>query len=351
MIRLPEERAEQHGVFTSWQASDSGLSRHQVQQSLSSGQLLAVRRGVYVERSSYDAMSAIEQAGARAVAACLVWSGSVISHHSAVILHDLPMLEACPWRPALTVPRTAVQHGHRNRTVEIRTATLPAEHVERRGAWSITTVARTICDVAVDGTEEAAIVRLDAGLARRLVTIDQLGATIESFAGRAGHQRLRDAARRADAGAESPPETVARLRLTTLGLRPRTQIWAHDHGGPIGAGDLWIQDLWSYLEVDGDVKYLRPQTATPLVDEKLRQERLEEAGFGVARIRARDAGDVRVISRRLHRASQRAASIRSADTSSLGWVGPPPSWARRGSAIDRAGPPPEVDIRRVLRRE
>lgn len=285
-------------------------------------------------------MSSRERACARAVAACLVRSCSVISHHSAALIHGLPILESYPWRPALLVPRAAAQRGHRDRTVEILAVTLADDHVERRGTWSVTTVARTICDLGVDSTEDAALVLLDAGLARGLMSVGELDATIESFAGRVGHQRLRDLARRADPGAESPPETIARLRLAECGLRPKPQIWAYDADGPIGAGDLWVQDFWCYVEIDGDVKYVQSRSATPLLDEKLRQERLESAGFGVARISARDAGERPLMLRRLHHASRRAASVREAAPSTVGWIGPSPAWARRGGVIELTRPLP-----------
>lgn len=348
MIELPAQRHQQLGVFTIRQALTSGFTRHQVQGGVRRGQLLVLRRSVYTERATYDAIPPSERAGARAVAACLVWANSVVSHHSAALIHGLPLLASYPWRPALVVPRAAAQRRQRSRTVEIRAATLADHHVERRGEWSITTPARTTCDLAVQGTDDACVVGIDAGLARGLFDATELRAVIESFSGRIGHQRLRDAARQADKGSESPAESIARLRLVTLDLRPRTQIWAYDSDGPIGAGDLWIESLWCYLEVDGDVKYRRPQTATPLLEEKLRQERLEDAGFGVARIRAREAGQVQVISRRLYQASHRASSIRSMATAKLGWIGPPPAWARRGGAIDRTRPPTQLEIGRVV---
>lgn len=39
------------------------------------------------------------------------------------------------------------------------------------------------------------------------------------------------------------------------GLTVVSQVWAYDTAGPIGCGDLWLPDWWTFLEVDGALKY------------------------------------------------------------------------------------------------
>src|SRR6476469_3103729 len=123
--QLPQIRHQQHGVFTAAQARAAGLTRHQLQTMLASGILIALRRGVYTEGLSNATASAAQRSCARAVAACLAWHGSVISHHSAAVIHGLPLLGARPGIPALTVDRALGHRGTRDRTVIVRTNACP----------------------------------------------------------------------------------------------------------------------------------------------------------------------------------------------------------------------------------
>lgn len=81
------------------------------------------------------------------------------------------------------------------------------------------------------------------------------------------------------------------------------QVWAYDDGGPIGCGDLWLPSRWTFLKVDGDVKYTEAVGGDSLLVEKLRQERLERAGFGVARVAARESTSGPLLLERVNRAS------------------------------------------------
>ncbi|MGL5867052.1 MAG: type IV toxin-antitoxin system AbiEi family antitoxin domain-containing protein [Dermatophilaceae bacterium] len=77
-----------------------------------------------------------------------VWSGGrgVVSHDSALSVHELS--DANPARVHLTVPP---EFGAVDDAVLTHRAEVPSGDVEHRGAWSITTVERTLFDVA-DGS-------------------------------------------------------------------------------------------------------------------------------------------------------------------------------------------------------
>lgn len=151
--------------------------------------------------------------------------------------------------------------------------------------------------------------------------------------------------RLADARAESPYETVARCQLMRIGADPVPQVWAFDRDGPIGRGDLWMASHWTYLEVDGDLKYGRTSHPGTLIDEKRRQERLERAGFGVARITPRELderGPV-LLSERISAASRRGRLARLASPGDVGYVGPPPAWATAGAVVAISHPPKSLE--------
>jgi hypothetical protein len=84
----------------------------------------------------------------------------------------------------------------------------------------------------------------------------------------------------ADGRMESPLESVVRGRCILLGLPlPEPQVWLSDSQGVIGRVDFLWPGSGVVGEADGRVKYRDNE----LWREKLRQERLEEAGFVVLR--------------------------------------------------------------------
>jgi hypothetical protein len=293
---------------------------------------VALRRGVYVERHEYDAASPAERSKARAVAACLARPRSVVSHHSAALVHALPLLGSRPVVPALTFPADVGRHADTDRSVMVRACVLPRWQIQCRGAWRVTSAARTVCDLAREGRLMDTVALVDCALFRGLTTLKELCAVRDSCSTWPGSDRLRHLLRLADDRSESPYESVARYQLIRSGFEVVPQVWACDGLGPTGCGDLWLPRLWAFLEVDGDVKYLEHAAPGRLIDEKLRQERLEEAGFGVARISARSMVDRDLVVQRVQRASARGRLARSISPSA-GYVAGPPPWARRGSAI------------------
>jgi predicted transcriptional regulator of viral defense system len=131
----------QAGYFTTHQAEAADVSRVRLSRYAGSGRVQRVRRGVYrlayFPRSRYeDLFIAWLEAGPDAA----------ISHDSALMLYELS--DALPAAIHLTVPRTASRrrpglHLHTNRIS-------PTDIVNFEGL-PVTTVARTIVDVAVAG--------------------------------------------------------------------------------------------------------------------------------------------------------------------------------------------------------
>ena len=102
----------------------------------------------------------------RAYAATAACRGSVISHHPAALIYDLPLLDPAPARPDLTVPP---RHTGDVTGALLHRAGLPAEDVVMIGGAAVTSVARTLVDLARTLPLDSALVPMDAALHRGLV--------------------------------------------------------------------------------------------------------------------------------------------------------------------------------------
>lgn len=150
----------------------------------------------------------------------------------------------------------------------------------------VTTVARTVVDVARSGNEAAAIAVADGALHRGLIESAQIALALDVAKHQPGHARCLRLLRRADGRAESVGETFLRIVLDRPGLPPLDlQIEVRDEGGAlVGRADGGYLDCGVLLEFDGKIKYeslLRPgeSASDAVVREKQREEALTALGW------------------------------------------------------------------------
>jgi hypothetical protein len=169
----------QHGIATRAQLRDAGWSDGQIDNRLARGYLIPVRRGVLAvghgsltQHSQW--IAAVLCAGPRAV----------LSHRSAAALWGLSS-----GRPEIEVTRPSNGCHRRGLTVH-STRFLPEAHRTKVDGIPVTTVARTLIDIAATESPRALDDRLSA--ARRLGRLDcgHLRRTIESMPSRAGLPEL-----------------------------------------------------------------------------------------------------------------------------------------------------------------
>jgi hypothetical protein len=149
---------------------------------------------------------------------------------------------------------------------------------------SVTTVARTVADVARDFGFFGGVVVGDSALAKGLVTRAEIKDVILTMAGWPGVRQARQVAECLDARAQSPLESVCHAVWWRAGLpRPELQVWVFDEFGFAGILDgMWLDRFVGY-EVDGAVKYQELGQPDTLLREKARQERIEVAGVPIGR--------------------------------------------------------------------
>jgi very-short-patch-repair endonuclease len=127
----------------------------------------------------------------------------------------------------------------------------PDSIVLRDGVW-VTTVERTLVDLAGLLSLEALICALDAAVQRGLTTIEAMQGRVDVRKGLRYGPLLVEAVAKADAGAESPAETLARLLLVPWlpGLRTQVPVM-NARGRVIARLDLADAELKLAVESDG----------------------------------------------------------------------------------------------------
>ena len=247
--------------------------------------LTTIRPGAYVPSS--DARLATARARHALAARSTVpkvASDAVLSHVSAAVLHGLTLWKVPLSRVHVTRPPTA--SGRRTRLLHVHAAVLHADEIEEVDGLVVTTVARTVGDLARSLPFEPALVVADAALHNHLVTPLQLQQVVERMAGRAGCPAARRVVAAADARAASPGETRSRIAIARAGLpTPTLQHVVAAVGAEV---DFYWEQFRTVGEFDGAVKYgraLRPgqEPGEVVFVEKRREDALRGEELQVVR--------------------------------------------------------------------
>lgn len=262
------------------------------------GELVVVLRGAYVPVEVWAALDA--DAHYRAMvhaAAALAERESVFSHHSAAALWRLPVVGAWPHRVHVVAP--GADGGRSSSTVFRHTVGMP-DAVQSIEGLSVTTLARTVVDLARVTPFGQAVVFADAALHRTAHPIGgvpstsldraQLHGELAGVPLRQGTAKIFEVIEFADGAADRPGESLSRVSMLRAGITmPLLQIPLLGASGRRYFVDFWWPEFNVIGEFDGRDKYRRPEFLrgrTPeqaLYDEKLREDDLRAAGHGMSR--------------------------------------------------------------------
>jgi hypothetical protein len=303
----------QGGPFTTAQARVCGYDEDEVARLLRHGAWTRLRRGVYCDAVLLGGLDDRARHVMQLRALFLRLSGAAhVSHASAAVLHGLPLLE--PRLDVLHVTRPELAASRVDADVRHHAAGLPDQHLVPAGVEGlpVTTPARTAVDVARESDLPGAVVVCD-GILQAGVTWAELDRTLDFCRDWPGARTAGRAVSLADAGAESPGESLTRLACLRGGLpQPQTQAVVRDRSGFVGRVDLLWEEHRTVAEFDGRVKYGVPETGGSgrgdevLWREKRREDRLREAGYEVVRVVWADLFDARTLSARVRRAFSRS---------------------------------------------
>ena len=281
--------AAQGGVFTRAQAMDAGYRGPELRRLTGiGGDWIVVRRGVYAERATWEALD--KYAGpplARAWAAHLTMGVEhVMSHDSAAYAWGLPVVLARGQLVHITRPGvwgSRTEHGVKHHLA------LDFPAVTSAAGLPVTDLARTAMDLAREHGTDCGAAAADRAM-RWGVMPDDFGDVLATMRSWPGVTRARRAAGVADPGADTPGETLMRLIVLALGIGdPVTQFPV-----PVSRGTAWC-DLRvgrHIFEFDGRRKY-RPTTAAGdaevppdevVWNEKVRERDIASHGLGVSRV-------------------------------------------------------------------
>ena len=274
------------------------------------GDLTRVRRGAYGSPAP-EAPDPIEQ-HRRLVRATfpVLARDAVASHASAAVLHGVPLFAASLARVQVT--RGEIPGGKMRSVIQLHAAPLDASDVVVIDGIAVTTLARTVADLARSLGFEQAVVTGDAALRQGL----QHGEVADCLARMRrwpGVIQARRVLHFLDGRSESPGESRSRVGFLISGIpSPELQHEVYnDRGRLIGRTDFAWAELGTLGEFDGKTKYgrlLKPgETPDAAVyREKLREDALRGAGWQVVRWTWADLARPQDIAGRLRQAFVRS---------------------------------------------
>ncbi|MGJ6981185.1 hypothetical protein ACSDQ9_11760 [Aestuariimicrobium soli] len=260
-----------------------GWSRRSIERGLRDGRLVRARRGRYL----------LTPDDARLDPRKLVWAnlpeigpGTVFSHLSAAVMWGIPLWRLNHGRRVWVTRADSTRGNIRGPVHAHNCPWSPAEVTELDGV-PLTTMTRTAVDLGRAFGADVGIVACD-WVRRQGVSAEELNEVLARHRRRPGVVAARLAATQASPLAESPAESVSRLRMFQLGLpRPAEQVEVRTPWGQlVGRGDFGWEEERLLGECDGRTKYDHPdggRASDAVVAERWRAARLASHGWALVR--------------------------------------------------------------------
>jgi hypothetical protein len=284
-----------------------GYSSDEVQRARRSGELVPIRRGAYLGRGDerLDVPAARHAVLVRATMPTLA-PGTVVSHVSAAVLHGLDV-----WAIPLDhmhVTRAERSGGRIGSVVHRHVAPLEPSEITSLGGVLVTSLTRTVTDVARTVPFEQAVVVADSALDKHeTLTSAALEAALWRATGWPGAPAARRAIDFARRGAKSPGESRSRIAIARAGLPTPQLQFALQLAGSVALADFGWVDQRAVGEFDGEVKYGRlvlpgQNPGDVVFAEKVREDAVRALDFGFARWIWDELDDFTPVAARIRRA-------------------------------------------------
>ncbi|WP_086461656.1 hypothetical protein [Agreia sp. VKM Ac-1783] len=262
---------------------DSRLSRLAAR-----GELLQIRRGVYIPASTWRSMDFDARYRMQVFAVARTRRiEPVFSSYSAAVLWGLPVVG--PWPRDVHVLAERSSGGRSDPGIRRHAVGMPSTLVRTAEGLVVTDIARTIVDLAAQSTFVSGVAAADFALHRGLVTREELRSVLTELLPFRGSRQASGVIEFATPLSGSVAESVSLVNMARHRF-PRPilqQEFVHPSGHSYFV-DFWFKRCRRIGEVDGRIKYsdpvyLRGRTpAQALWDEKQREDwlRTQSDGFG-----------------------------------------------------------------------
>lgn len=261
--------------------------RSAVYRALASGSMQRLHPGVHIDAGLLAALGADDRYRLRVHAVRARLRGvDVISHWSAAALWGLPCVDGWPSEVHSTVPMSSLLTS--TRTLRRHRTSRAMGETSHRDGLPVTTLARTVVDIAATNPFATAVAVADAALfsvarngraagAARSLGVQFL-AELDGLGSGPGSARARRVIEFADARADRPGESLSRATMHVLGApAPVLQYPVVGASGRTWHTDFGWPEVGAVAEFDGRAKYTDPvylggRTPAEVVYEEKRRE-------------------------------------------------------------------------------
>lgn len=268
-LKIQSVAAAQDGIITRRQLVDAGFSESAINRRIRNSALIRVHAGVY-RTGPVPGPFAIERA---ALFAC---GGGVISHLTAARIHDKQPATRCTEAIDVTMP--AATHARRRAGIRVHRRNLLEDEVATIAGIQITSVARTVLDLA--SVKSALAKKFSARAEHRDPSVrDDLLRLLNRYPRAAGSGRLRALVDDTEACTFTRSEAEDRLlALIRSGGLPHPEVNVRVAGVEV---DFYWRASEIIVEVDG---YEFHRSKRAFVRDRQRDIALASAGYQVLRL-------------------------------------------------------------------
>lgn len=285
---------------------EGGLTKAQVKSAVANEALFGFQRGIWLPRDIWASADDDARLGLAARAALMAFPGCVISHHTAAILHGLPLPDEAEWSRRTWIGDEESRRDEDLPTIHLTRlegrsqtsrATAPWVHIHgghnkiapsTASGLPCTDLLTTAIDMGCETSARWALAILDAAARAefgsdvpRPVMFSVVRTRLRHHVGRPGIRRVRRLVPCIEPAAESALESISRWQLHRGRVpAPRCNVVVVGADGREYRADFVWDDHRVIGEADGMGKY---ESIEDLRLEKRRQVALEQAGWRVIR--------------------------------------------------------------------
>lgn len=269
-------------------ANSQGIDDHMLRRMCANRELQRLRHGAYVDPAALREMYPEDRHRIRLEAtARALRRPAVISHVSAAVMHGLPLWGVDLRRGHFT--REQSSSSFTTKWLRVHAASLTEDEIVMVDGFRVTSVARTVVDLARSESFEQSVVSGDGALNCGRVTRADLDEVLSRTRAKWGFPAATRAVSFMDGRSESAGESRSRVIMSSLGLpEPDLQRVLRRRDRHLGRVDFCLESHGVVGEFDGLGKYERGRRPGETVGnvvarEKAREDAIRQSGAVVVR--------------------------------------------------------------------